>query len=121
MLPPAAAIGGIVGAGTSLPADPVIPKGPPTTFVPPTTGDPTLKPDDGKQPPPVAPVDPNPPQQGDATGDPFVIVKETRIGTTLPTFPAFATGLAIGMGVSALSGLIYEARARAARKRKRKE
>ena len=56
-----------------------------------------MEPDDGKQPPPVTPLDPNPPQQGDATGDPFVIVKETRIGTTLPTFPAFATGLAIGM------------------------
>src|SRR3954470_24005265 len=71
-----------------LPAQPPAP-GPsdPTIPIPPWDSHPQL--------PPPLPVDQwNPPLEADSAGSaPLVIVRETRIPTTIPTLPAFATGL----------------------------
>jgi len=93
--------------------DPVVPRGPsapgpsvPTVHpVPPTLPAPPIRtPSRPLPPPPIPPQQTAPPEQSPLV-PPLVVVRETRVATTINTIPAFATGMAIGMTVSAVSAL----------------
>jgi hypothetical protein len=108
LLPLPIAGAAIVGALSNPPPDPTLPSGPPAAAppsnpignpvmpLPPTN--PSTPPEDNLPPPVPPPGNTNtPPAQN---SPPRVIVKEAFIATTVPTFPAFSVGLALGMGLS---------------------
>ena len=87
----------------------------PPLILPPETGDPTFD-----LPPtrPISPIIVEPPDDFMERSGPSVIMKETRIPTTLPTLPALLAGVALGVGISSYATTWYYDSKKKSKKRK---
>ena len=84
-------------------------------LLPPETGDPTFD-----LPPtrPISPIIVDPPDDFMERSGPSVVMKETRIPTTLPTLPALLAGVALGVGISSYATAWYFDSQKKSKKRK---